>query len=79
VLLGGWCSGGRWPVFLAAVGGGVGPYLDPAPWCGVFSLVGGLIVQRCACRLEEASLSWTSEAFRTEPRGQLQVEESSPL
>jgi hypothetical protein len=46
-----WCS---WAGGAAGGGGrsaqpsraaGVGPYLDLAPWCGVFSLVEGLIVQ----------------------------------
>src|SRR5829696_6772199 len=32
----------------AAVAAGVGPYLDPAPRCGVFSLVGGLIARLLA-------------------------------
>jgi hypothetical protein len=30
---------------LPSLAAGVGPYLDPALWCGVFSLVGGLIVR----------------------------------
>src|SRR5215216_3713019 len=39
---------GGWPVCPAVGCGGVGPYLDPAPRCGVSSQVGGLIARLLA-------------------------------
>ena len=42
LLLGAWCYG-RPRLVCPAVGGGVGPYLDPAPRWDVFRLVGGVI------------------------------------
>jgi hypothetical protein len=42
LLLDGWCGGRPRPVCPAVGGGGGGPYLDPAPWCGVFPWWEGL-------------------------------------
>jgi hypothetical protein len=54
LLLDAWCCGRRWPVCPAVDAGGVGPYLDPASRCGVFSLMGGLIMQLLATEAKEA-------------------------
>src|SRR5829696_3142676 len=62
-------GGGRSALLSAA---GVGPYLDPAPRCGVFSLVGGLIARLLASQAKGGR----SGAARSQAPGLMR---SSPL